>query len=323
MIEVEQLSRSFGAVRAVDRLTFTIARGEVVGLLGPNGAGKTTTMRLLTTYLEPTAGRARLAGFDVQTAPGSVRAHVGYLPEGVPLYDEMRVRAFLDFRSRLKDVPRDRRRAAVDGVIAACGLEDAASRPIGVLSRGYRQRVGLADALLHDPDIVILDEPTGGLDPIQIREIRALIRALGERHTVLLSTHILPEVEAVCDRVILIAGGRIALDDRIDRLRAETAMVVEASGPAEAMLRAIEAMPGVSSARVRGHAEGVATLEVRAADGGDLREALARRVVQNGWGLRRLDWQRSTLEDRYVEAVQAVNRPAAATTTTTTTTGAA
>lgn len=316
MIEVERLSRSFGAVRAVDRLTFTIARGEVVGLLGPNGAGKTTTMRLLTTYLEPTAGRARLAGFDVRNAPGSVRAHVGYLPESVPLYDEMRVRAYLEFRSRLKDVPRGRRRAAVEGVISACGLEDAASRPIGQLSRGYRQRVGLADALVHDPDIVILDEPTGGLDPIQIREIRALIRALGERHTVLLSTHILPEVEAVCDRVILIAGGRIALDDRIDRLRAETAMVLEASGPSEAILRAIEAMPGVSSARLRGQAGGVATLEVRAVDGGDLREALARRVVQNGWGLRRLDWQRSTLEDRYVEAVQAASRPEAITTKT-------
>ncbi len=318
MIEVERLSRFFGAVRAVDRLTFGIARGEVVGLLGPNGAGKTTTMRLLTTYLEPTGGWARLAGFDVRTAPRSVRAHVGYLPESVPLYDEMRVRSFLDFRSRLKDVPRDRRRSAVEGVIASCGLVEVASRPIGSLSRGYRQRVGLADALVHDPDIVILDEPTGGLDPIQIREVRALIRALGERHTVLLSTHILPEVEAVCDRVILIAGGRIALDDRIDRLRAETAMVVEASGPAEAMARAIESMPGVASARVRNRAEGSATLEVRAVDGGDLREALARRVIQNGWGLRRLDWQRSTLEDRYVEAVQAVNLPEALISSTTT-----
>jgi ABC-2 type transport system ATP-binding protein len=308
MIEVERLSRSFGALRAVDRLTFAVARGEVVGLLGPNGAGKTTTMRLLTTYLEPTGGRATLAGFDVARNPRDVRAHVGYLPEGVPLYDELRVRAFLDFRARLKDVPRGRRRAAVDGVIASCGLEGAAHRPIGQLSRGYRQRVGLADALVHDPDIVILDEPTGGLDPIQIREIRALIRALGERHTVLLSTHILPEVEAVCDRVILIAGGRIALDDRIDRLRAETAMTVEAAGPADAIARALEAMPGVASVRTRGESGGAAVFEVRAEGGADLREALARRVVQNGWGLRRLDWQRSTLEDRYVEAVRAAGR---------------
>jgi ABC-2 type transport system ATP-binding protein len=308
MIEVERLSRSFGALRAVDRLSFGIARGEVVGLLGPNGAGKTTTMRLLTTYLEPSGGRATLAGFDVVTQARAVRSRVGYLPEGVPLYDELRVRAFLDFRARLKDVPRDRRRAAVDGVLAACGLEDAAERPIGALSRGYRQRVGLADALVHDPDIVILDEPTGGLDPIQIREVRALIRDLGARHTVLLSTHILPEVEAVCDRVILIAGGRIALDDRLDRLRAETAMTVEAAGPADAIGRALEAMPGVGSVRLRGESAGAATFEVRAADGGDLREALARRVVQNGWGLRRLDWQRSTLEDRYVEAVRAAGR---------------
>src|SRR5262245_18904557 len=185
MIEVESLTRSYGSVRAVDRLTFSVGRGEVVGFLGLNGAGKTTTMRVLTTYLSPTSGRARMAGHDILDEPLQVRRKVGYLPENVPLYPEMRVREYLTHRARLKDVPGGRRSGAIADALASCRLEDARDRIIGHLSKGYRQRVGLADALLHDPDILVLDEPTAGLDPVQVREVRELIRELGKRHTVL------------------------------------------------------------------------------------------------------------------------------------------
>jgi ABC-2 type transport system ATP-binding protein len=312
MIQVEQLSKHYGALRAVDRLRFEVGRGEIVGFLGPNGAGKTTTMRMLTTYLPPTSGRARLAGHDVLDEPLQVRRHVGYLPENVPLYNEMRVREYLVFRARLKDVPGQKRRAAVDHVVKRCRLEEVENRILGQLSRGYRQRVGLAEAMVHDPDILILDEPTAGLDPIQIREVRALIRELGDRHTILLSTHILHEVEAVCGRAILIVGGRIAFDDKLDRLHTEKAFALEVRGPADAVRKALEALPGVARV-VPGARDGEhATFEVNARRGEDPREDLARRVVQNGWGLRSLEVRRSSLEDRFVQAVRdaAVGRSA-------------
>src|SRR5215217_4760269 len=226
MIEVERLSKRYGSFKAVDRVSFSVGRGEIVGLLGPNGAGKTTTMRMLTSFLPPTSGRAALAGHDVLDEPLEVRRNVGYLPENVPLYTEMRVREYLSYRAKLKDVPYARRRAAIGEVEA---------RILGQLSKGYRQRVGLAEAMIHDPDILILDEPTAGLDPIQIREVRALIRELGDRHTILLSTHIMSEVEAVCGRVIIIAQGKIAVDERLDRLRTESTIVLQARGPADAI----------------------------------------------------------------------------------------
>src|SRR5215831_1809391 len=233
MIQVDRLSRRFGSFLAVDGVSFEVGKGEIVGLLGPNGAGKTTTMRMLTTYLTPTNGRAHLAGFDVLDDPLEVRRALGYLPENVPLYGEMRVREFLRFRARLKDVPRSKLRRALAEVVARCRLEEVENRIIGQLSRGFRQRVGLAEAMVHDPPILILDEPTAGLDPLQILEVRDLIRELGDRHTILLSTHILPEGEAVCGRVIIIARGRIALDERLEDLRRDTAIVVEARGPAD------------------------------------------------------------------------------------------
>ena len=245
MIEIDRLSKRYGGIKAVDRLTCSVGRGEIVGLLGPNGAGKTTTMRMLTTFLAPTAGRARLAGHDVLDEPIAVRRKVGYLPENVPLYTEMRAREYLKFRAALKDIPRARRRAAVDGVIERCGLVEVENRILGQLSKGFRQRVGLAEAMVHDPDILILDEPTAGLDPIQIREVRSLIRELGDRHTILLSTHILSEVEAVCGRVVIIARGRIAVDDRLDRMRTESAIVLEARGPVESIRGVLETTPGV------------------------------------------------------------------------------
>ena len=309
MIQVEQLSKHYGAVKAVDRLTFRVGRGEILGLLGPNGAGKTTTMRLLTTYLPPTSGRARLAGHDVLDEPLEVRRRVGYLPENVPLYPEMRVREYLAFRAKLKDVPGTKRRAAIDSVVQRCRLEEVEGRLLGQLSRGYRQRVGLAEALVQDPDILILDVPTAGLDPLQIREVRALIRELGDRHTILLSTHIMPEVEAVCGRVVLIAGGRIVIDETLERLHTEKAVVLEVRGPADAARKVLEAAPGVARVAVARRDGEHTTFEVQARRGAEVREDLARRVVQNGWGLRALEVRRSTLEERFVQAVQGTLAP--------------
>ena len=303
MIQVDRLTKRYGSFKAVDGITFSVGRGEIVGLLGPNGAGKTTTMRVLTTFLGPTSGRATLAGHDVLDEPLEVRRRVGYLPENVPLYLEMRVREYLLYRAKLKDVPRSRRRAAINEVIARCQLGDVEERILGHLSKGYRQRVGLAESMVHDPDILILDEPTAGLDPIQIREVRALIRELGDRHTILLSTHIMSEVEAVCGRVIIIARGKIAVDDRLDRLRSESSIILEARGPADAMRRGLEIIPGVEHV-VQSRLEGeYATFEIHTKNGSDLREELAQRVVQNGWPLRQLDIRRTTLEDRFIQAV--------------------
>jgi ABC-2 type transport system ATP-binding protein len=304
MIEVAGLSKRYGEVRAVRGLTFSVGRGEIVGFLGPNGAGKTTTMRMLTTYLTPTSGRAAIAGHDVLDEPLEVRRKVGYLPEGVPLYPEMRVREYLAFRAKLKDVPRSKRRQAIDRVLSRCGLMDVDTRIVGQLSKGYRQRVGLADALVSDPDLLILDEPTAGLDPIQIREVRDLLRELGETHTLLLSTHIMSEVEAVCGRVLLIARGKIAIDERIERLRTDAAIVVQARGPEGAIRRVLESARGVRSVAMAGPpSDGCTTFEVRTEGEADLREELAARVVQNGWGLRAIDLRRSSLEERFVRAV--------------------
>ena len=310
MIDVARLSKRYGAVLAVDAVSFAIGQGEIVGLLGPNGAGKTTTMRILTTFLAPTSGRAALAGHDVLDEPLDVRRHVGYLPENVPLYTEMRVREFLNFRAKLKDVPRAKRRAAIDRVLERCRLEDYADRILGHLSKGYRQRVGLADALVHDPEILILDEPTAGLDPLQIREVRALIRELGDKHTILLSTHIMSEVEAVCGRVIIIAQGRIALDEQLARLQTERTIVLEARGPAEAIQRSLETAPGVARVTLNGREDGCAAFEIVARNGADLREALAQRITQNGWPLRRLDRKHMTLEERFIQAVTAETKAA-------------
>jgi len=303
MIQVDRLSKRYGAFHAVNRISFSVGRGEVVGLLGPNGAGKTTTMRMLTTFLPPTSGRAVLAGHDVLDEPLEVKRKVGYLPENVPLYNEMRVREYLTYRAKLRDVPRSKRRAAIDEVVSRCQLADVELRILGHLSKGYRQRVGLAEAMVHDPDILILDEPTAGLDPIQIREVRALIRELGDRHTILLSTHILSEVEAVCGRVIVIAHGQIALDDRLERLQTESTIVIEAQGPEDALKRALETVPGVTRV-VATHRDGnFSSFEVHTAEGADLRVELAQRLNQNGWPLRLLDLRHSTLEDRFIQAV--------------------
>jgi ABC-2 type transport system ATP-binding protein len=303
MIQVDRLSRRFGSYKAVDDVSFAVGNGEIVGLLGPNGAGKTTTMRMLTTYLTPTSGQAVVAGYDVLDEPLEVRRKLGYLPESVPLYGEMRVREFLRFRARLKDVPRSALRRAVAEVIARCRLEEVENRIIGQLSRGFRQRVGLAEALLHDPPILILDEPTSGLDPIQILEVRTLIRELGARHTILLSTHILPEVEAVCSRVIIIAWGRITVDERLDDMRRDTAIAVEARGPADAIRNALQTIAGVERVTTEGQDGPFAELKVQTRDNRDLREAIGQKLASGGWALRRLDLCKSSLEQRFIQAV--------------------
>ena len=305
MIEVDRLSRQYHAIKAVDRISFAVGRGEIVGLLGPNGAGKTTTMRMLTTFLTPTSGRAVLAGHDVLDEPLGVRQHVGYLPENVPLYPEMRVREYIAYRARLKDVPRSKRKSSIDRVLSRCQLLDVDTRVLGHLSKGYRQRVGLADAMVHDPEILVLDEPTAGLDPIQIREVRALIRELGSEHTILISTHIMSEVEAVCSRVLMIVKGRVALDDQLENLQQRDTIVLDVRGPFSAVAREVEAVPGVRQVMSVKAVGDLASLEVVFEGGSEVSEAIAQRVVQNGWGLRRLDLRRSSLEDEFVKAVNA------------------
>jgi ABC-2 type transport system ATP-binding protein len=226
MIEARELSKRYGEIVAVDRVSFSIERGEVVGFLGPNGAGKTTTMRMLTGFLPPTDGQAVIAGHEIFEEPLAARRAIGYLPESPPLYPEMTVAGYVDYAARIKDVPRRARAAAVDHALERCALRDVASRVIGTLSKGYRQRVGIAQAIVHDPPVLILDEPTIGLDPLQIREIRALIADLasGEgatQHTVILSTHILAEVAAICRRVILLNEGRKTVDASLEELTRE------------------------------------------------------------------------------------------------------
>jgi len=303
MIQVDRLSKRFGSYHAVDCIRFDVGRGEIVGLLGPNGAGKTTTMRMLTTYLSPTSGRASLAGHDVLDEPLQVRRKVGYLPENVPLYTEMRVTEYLRYRCRLKDVPRSERRRAIGEVVSRCRLGDVENRLIGQLSRGFRQRLGLAEAMVHDPEILILDEPTAGLDPLQIRETRNLIRELALRHTILLSTHILSEVEAVCGRVIIIARGRIALDDQLANLRRQGAITLEARGPSDPIRAALQMIPGVERVVLARRDGDHACFEVQTRDSQDLREVMSYKLVTNGWPLRQLDLRRSSLEERFTQVV--------------------
>lgn len=253
MIETHQLTRRFGRQTAVDRITFATPKGEVVGFLGPNGAGKSTTIRMLTGYMVPTGGTATIEGFDIRLDPREVWKRIGYLPEGNPLYGEMRVREFLIYRARLYALGGKERKQAIARVLATCWLEEVRRKPIRHLSKGFRQRVGLASALLHDPPVLLLDEPTSGLDPSQIIEMRNLIRELAGKHTVLLSTHILPEVEVTCDRVIMIADGRIraagTLDDLMRSEAAGAAYIVEINDqrPVERLRR----IDGVQNAVVR------------------------------------------------------------------------
>jgi len=304
MIEVTNLTKYFGPVLAVDDISFQVSSGEIVGFLGPNGAGKTTTMRMLTTYLPATSGIARVAGFDVMNQSMDVRRNIGYLPESVPLYPEMRVEEYLYYRCKLKGVDRKRRKDRIDYCLERCRIREVRRRQVGTLSKGYRQRVGLADALVHDPPILILDEPTVGLDPLQIRETLSLIKDLGQQHTILLSTHILSEVEAVCQRVIIVNVGRIGLDKNLNELEHEAAYIIlEVRCPTEQVANVLRTTDGVTQVVPEVLGDGLASFQVRTHEDRDLRESLAQRIAKNGWSLRRLDLRRRRLEDLFVEVV--------------------
>jgi len=306
MIHVRELTKRFGRTTAIDGLTFTIGRGELVGLLGPNGAGKTTTMRILAGFLPPTGGVAEIDGADVSRDSREVRRRIGYLPENVPLYREMRVRGYLEYRGTLKGLRGRVLRQRVDAVLEQCGLLAESATVIGRLSKGYRQRVGLADALVHEPEVLILDEPTIGLDPGQIRHIRELIRGLSEHYTVLLSSHILSEVEMICRRVLIMNRGRIVAADTTAALKGmwqgHERVALEALGPRRAMMTALEAIPGVLSLTCL--PEGDWSRMVCACEkGSDLRAAIFRAVVAQGWTLRELTLIRQNLEDVFAAVI--------------------
>src|SRR5882672_2980897 len=242
MIQVENLTKDYGPARAVDKVTFNVRKGEVLGFLGPNGAGKSTTMKMLTCYLAPTAGKAKVAGFDVFDQSLQVRQRIGYLPEDTPIYRDMTVLEYLQFAAELRGMDPTKTPARIREIGGRCGLGDVAGKLVGELSKGYRQRLGLAQAMLHDPDILILDEPTSGLDPNQIVEIRSLIKEIGREKTVILSTHILPEVQATCSRILIISGGRLVADGTPEALRAREKggryrVVVESNGVSKDAIR--------------------------------------------------------------------------------------
>jgi ABC-2 type transport system ATP-binding protein len=304
MIQVRNLSKHFGSHKAVDNISFTVNEGEIVGFLGPNGAGKSTTLRILTCFMPATGGSATVAGFDVFTQSLEVRRRVGYLPESNPLYPEMRVREFLNFRGKLRGLDRDQRQGGIDRVIDRCWLGDFIDRPIGQLSKGMKQRVGLADALLHDPQVLVLDEPTIGLDPTQIRETRKLISELAKRHTIILSSHILPEVEAVCQRTIIIAGGKIRASGMIsevrERIKGASRIIAEIRGPKEEIAKTIKQITGVKNVDATS-AEGWNRLRVESGDGRDVREEIASVAAKHNWGLRDLRLETGSLEEFFIQ----------------------
>jgi len=299
MIDVQHLTKFYGDVPAIQDVTFQIEKGEVVGFLGPNAAGKTTTMRILTGFLPPSAGTARVAGYDVFHESLEVRRRIGYLPETVPLYPEMTVYGYLDYVARLRNT--DQRNDRIWNVMERVALDDRADDLIGKLSKGYRQRVGLAQALVHDPEVLILDEPTVGLDPNQIIEVRELIRELGKEHTVILSTHILPEVSQTCERVIIINQGRIVAMDTPDRLTARLKgnerVFVQVAHPVEGIAEALKSINGVTAVEARNHG----VYEVECALGADRRSDIASMAVQRGWGLLELRPMGMSLEDIFLQ----------------------
>jgi ABC-2 type transport system ATP-binding protein len=301
MIHVENLTKEFDKVCAVNNVTFQVEKNEIVGLLGNNGAGKTTIMRMLTTYLPATSGIARVAGFDVMTQSMEVRKRVGYLPESVPLYSEMRVREYLEYRAKLKGVDRRQRPARIASCLEACRINDVERRLMGTLSKGYRQRVGLADAMINDPPILILDEPTDGLDPGQKTETLNLLRELGKNHTIMLSSHLLTEVEALVQRVIIIRRGIIGLARKLSELEADPIIVLEVRGPLEQVKGVIETTDGVQQVKAEALEDGLSGFEVRTHHFKDLRELISTRLAKNGFALRRLDLRRRRLQDRWNE----------------------
>jgi gliding motility-associated transport system ATP-binding protein len=289
LLALDGVSKRFGGIAAVDQVSFQVDRGQVVGFLGPNGAGKSTTMRMITQFIEPDTGAIRLDGVPLDEAGRDAKRRIGYLPENNPLYPEMLASEYLDFVGRLRELAGPSRQRAIDEAVAATSLEPVFHRPIGELSKGFRQRVGLAAAILHNPDVLILDEPTAGLDPKQIIETRELIKSLGGDHTIVLSTHILPEVSMTCGRVVIISKGRVVAEDTPDnlthRLQGAGGFRLEVRGEGPALEDALRAVPGVIQVRLRSVQSGVSVLEAEAEAGRDVRADLAATVIQKGYGL--------------------------------------
>lgn len=305
MIEVRDLTKKYGEKTAVDRISFEVGKGEIVGFLGPNGAGKSTTMRILSGFLSATEGTVSIAGYDVFKDSLNARRALGYMPESVPLYTDMRVKEYLQFRAALKGLAGMELRKRVGEVMDRCGLKDVRRMLIGNLSKGYRQRVGLADALVHDPQLLILDEPTNGFDPNQIRQVREFIKELGQKHTILLSTHILSEVEMTCGRVIIIDEGRIKAMDTpqglASKARAALLITVEIKGPPERIQKELRAMENVKRVEAVSKHEDWTVYELRMGAHADIRDRIYQLSVQQNWPLRELRKQEASLEDVFVD----------------------
>jgi len=305
MIEVEGLTKRFGYITAVDNITFKVDKGEVVGFLGPNGAGKSTTMRILTCFLPADQGRCRIAGFDVLTDSMEVRKRIGYLPENTPLYEEMSVEGFLKYIAEVRGIKKDEQKSRIDKMIEICGIEPVLKMDISELSKGYRQRVGLAQAMIHDPEILILDEPTSGLDPNQIIEIRELIKKLGKEKTVILSTHILSEAEATCSRMVIIDRGKLIADgslSEVSRMASGTnTHRLKARGDRNVIERELQALPGATGFKLVSEEGGFLSYEVYGEANRELGEEIFRSAVRAGFSLAELVRERRTLEDIFIQ----------------------
>ena len=299
MIEVEHLSKIYGSTAAISDVDFTVEKGEILGFLGPNGAGKTTTMRILSGYIPATTGTARIAGYDVHQQSLEVRRRIGYLPENPPLYPEMTVESFLDFVARIKGISSGDRKARVDLVLSKCQLLEKRKVIIRKLSKGYKQRVGIAQAIIHDPPVIILDEPTVGLDPKQIIEVRNLIKSLAGEHTIILSTHILPEVSITCDRATIINRGRIVANNITTATPASSSYEIEIEGDRDYLLEILQQLPQVEQAAKVGDN----LLKIVGQVGTNLGAELARIVVNNGYNLLEMRRTRKTLEDIFLEVI--------------------
>jgi ABC-2 type transport system ATP-binding protein len=314
MIKVQGLTKRYARTVAVDNISFEVEKGQIVGFLGPNGAGKTTTMRVLTCFLPPTMGTASVAGFDVLKNPMEVKKRIGYLPESPPLYPEMEVIEYLTFVGKLKGIPSGDLARRLDDVVGRCAIGDVQTRLIGKLSKGFRQRVGLAQAIIHNPDVLILDEPTAGLDPKQIIEIRELLKSLAGEHTIILSTHILSEVEHSCEHVIIIDRGKLVAIDTVsnltNRLRGAEAVALEVEAadgrpdPTDVQRR-LEQVPGVSRVVMKDSKDGRLTFEIESLQGRHIRSELARTVVNSGWNLSELRAVGLSLEDIFLQLTAA------------------
>ncbi|MDR0842010.1 MAG: ABC transporter ATP-binding protein [Acidobacteriota bacterium] len=304
MIEVDHLSKVYGERKAVDDISFKVEKGEVLGFLGPNGAGKTTTMRMLTCYMPATGGTARIAGYDIFEQSREVRKRIGYLPENPPVYPDMTVDSYLNFVARIKGTPSGQRKSQVADAVEKCNLGDVQERIIGHLSKGYRQRVGLAQTLLNRPDVLILDEPTSGLDPKQIHEVRALIKSLSSTHTIILSTHILPEVSMTCSRVAIINKGKVVAMDTPEglasQLKGAERISLTVAGPVDAVREKLAGIEGVLDVRAEDASVPFSNYLVECELGTDLRRILAAAVVGEGWGLLELRLVPMSLEDVFI-----------------------